>query len=86
MIQRERYIKKIRPFIGKPIIKVITGIRRCGKSTFLKLIGQSLIENDVAPENIILINKDSLDFDFIQDYRDLNKYVKKQIRNITGAV
>jgi len=84
MINRERYIRQISPFIGKPVIKVITGIRRCGKSTFLKMISASLTNNSVPPDNIILINKDSLEFDFIRDYKDLNKYVKSQIRGKTG--
>ncbi len=86
MIPRERYLKKIRPFIGKPVIKVITGIRRCGKSTFLKLIGESLIQNDVDQGNIILINKDSLEFDFVSDYKVLNKYVSSRIKKLKGRV
>lgn len=85
MIDRERYIRQISPFIGKPVIKVITGIRRCGKSTFLKMISASLTNKSVAPDNIILINKDSLEFDFIRDYKDLNKYVKTQIKGKTGT-
>ncbi len=85
MINRERYIRQISPFIGKPVIKVITGIRRCGKSTFLKMISASLTNKSVAPDNIILINKDSLEFDFIRDYKDLNKYVKTQIKGKTGT-
>ncbi|MEZ5195152.1 MAG: ATP-binding protein [Bacteroidales bacterium] len=86
MIIREKYLKKISPFIGKPVIKVITGIRRCGKSTFLKMISNSLIDSGVLPQNIIVINKDSLEFDFIRNYMDLHNYVKTRIENITGAV
>jgi len=86
MIKRERYIKQITPFIGKPVIKVITGIRRCGKSTFLKMVCNTLKESGVIPGNIILINKDSIEFDFIRNYQDLNKYVKSRIKNITGTI
>jgi uncharacterized protein len=86
MIIRERYIRQISPFIGKPVIKVITGIRRCGKSTFLKMIGQSLNDSGVMPGNIILINKDSLEFDFIRNYEDLNTHVKSRIKDIKGPV
>ncbi|NQV02667.1 MAG: AAA family ATPase [Bacteroidia bacterium] len=85
MILRERYIKQLEPFIGKPVIKVITGIRRCGKSTFLKMICDSLVKSGINHENIILINKDSLDFDFIQNYHDLDAYVQKQCENITSS-
>lgn len=86
MIIRDLYIKRISPFIDKPIIKVITGIRRCGKSTFLKMICNSLIENGVDPLNIIIVNKDSLDFDFIRTYTDLNKYIKRKIKGRDGRI
>lgn len=69
MVARQQYLERVRPFINKPIIKVITGIRRCGKSTFLKLIGQSIIESGIKPENILLVNKDSLEFDAIINYK-----------------
>jgi uncharacterized protein len=84
MIQRERYIKQILPFIDKPIIKVITGIRRCGKSTFLKLIQNSLIEKGAKPENILLINKDSLEFDSLTTYKQLASYVIDYFKGIDG--
>lgn len=86
MILREQYLKQLEPFIGKPVIKVITGIRRCGKSTFLKMICNSLIESGVDRRNLILINKDSLEFDFIQNYHDLDDYVKKRCKKISGQV
>jgi hypothetical protein len=86
MIQRDRYLKQISPFIGKPVIKVITGIRRCGKSTFLKMICNTLIERKISPDNIVLINKDSMEFDFIGNYQQLDTYVKKRIKNIKGIV
>jgi hypothetical protein len=86
MIKRERYLNRIKPFFGKPVIKVITGIRRSGKSTFLKMICNSLIDSGVIPDNIVLINKDSLEFDFIRNYQDLNNYVKNRIRNIKGTI
>lgn len=84
MIQRERYLKKITPFIDKPVIKVITGIRRCGKSTFLKLIRDSLTDKGVKQENILLINKDSLEFDSLTNYKQLVSYVTDRFKNITG--
>lgn len=76
MILRERYIKQISPFIDKPVIKVITGIRRSGKSTFLKQIQKSLLEKNINSENILFINKDSLEFDWLTDYKQLATHVK----------
>ena len=84
MIQRERYLKQILPFIDKPVIKVITGIRRCGKSTFLKLIINRLIDNGVNTENILLINKDSLEFDVLSNYQQLVSFVNDYFKNVTG--
>lgn len=84
MHKREKYINKIAPFIDKPIIKVITGIRRCGKSTFLKILISDLLAKGIAKENIILINKDSLEFEFIETYSDLNKYVNSKLNKRKG--
>jgi len=86
MKKRERYLKKIRPFIDKPLIKVITGIRRSGKSTFLKMIQKEIIGNGVSEKNIVIIQKESLKFDFIQDYKSLYQYVNKQVKQIDGKI
>lgn len=59
MIKRETYMKKIRPFINKDIIKVITGIRRCGKSVMMKLIQEELIENNISSGSILNFNFES---------------------------
>lgn len=56
MIKRELYMKRIRPFIGSDLIKVMTGIRRCGKSVMLELIKEELIESGVNPTQFISIN------------------------------
>jgi predicted AAA+ superfamily ATPase len=84
MIIREKYLNRIKPFINKPLIKIITGIRRCGKSTFLKILIDDLIRSKVNPENILLINKDSLEFDLINTYTDLNDFVASKFQNIKG--
>lgn len=84
MVQREKYLNRIIPFIDKPVIKVITGIRRCGKSTFLKLIGNWLTEKNIKPENILLINKDSLEFDWLKNYKQLAVYVNEKFTGISG--
>ncbi|MCK5821449.1 MAG: ATP-binding protein [Bacteroidales bacterium] len=85
MIQRERYLHRIIPFIDKPVIKVITGIRRCGKSTLLKMIRQSFVEQGVHEENLLLVNKDSLEFNWLVNAQQLAQYVKDQFANKDGA-
>ena len=62
MVNRELYMDKIRPLIDKDIIKVITGIRRCGKSYFLNLIIEELKNKGIKDENIILINFESIEY------------------------
>ena len=58
MIKREMYMRRIRPFIGTELIKVMTGIRRCGKSVMLELIKDELVESGVNPAQFISINLD----------------------------
>jgi len=53
MVKREAYISKIRPFIDQNLIKVITGIRRCGKSVMLKLIQEELKENGIEEDQML---------------------------------
>ena len=86
IIYREHYLKKITPFIDKPIIKVITGMRRVGKSTILRMLVNRLKTNGVAEESIIFLNKELLEFDFIRDYKDLHQYFQKKLYGKTGRV
>ena len=59
MIQRTDYIEKIRPYIGKNVIKVLTGIRRCGKSCLLKMLKDTLVADGVSPESMVFANFES---------------------------
>lgn len=81
MIKRENYLKKIRPFYDQNLIKVITGIRRCGKSVILKQIMDEIKENSIKEENIIYINFELTDYANIKNYLDLDNYVKEKIKN-----
>jgi len=81
MIIREKYLKYIRPFYDEDLIKVITGIRRCGKSVLLNQIVDELLINKIKDTQIIYINFEFLDYNFIQDSNDLNKYIKDKIIN-----
>lgn len=60
MIKRESYINRIRPFIGGELIKVMTGIRRCGKSVMLELVKQELLETGVNANQFISLNFEDL--------------------------
>lgn len=76
MRNRKLYTERIRPFINKPLIKVISGVRRCGKSTLLKLLAKELNATGIPDQNMITINMELMEFDFIKDYRDLYSYIK----------
>lgn len=84
MIERNKYLSKISPFIDKPVIKVITGMRRCGKSSFLLQIINELHKKGVKSQNILVINKDSLEYDWMEHYRQLVAHVVKYFKNVKG--
>lgn len=86
MIKRELYLKQIRNFIDKPIIKVITGMRRSGKSMILKLISEELLEKGVNPQNIIYINFESLMFDDLTEFKALYRYIIEKSQNLKGKI
>ena len=79
MIERKKYLEELISFKDKDLIKVITGIRRCGKSTLLDLYIDYLKENGIKDEQIIRINLEDADFDFIENYKDLYEYVKSKL-------
>ncbi len=79
MKSRDIYLNKLIQFKDKPLIKVITGIRRCGKSTLLDLFEEYLLNNGIKKENIIHMNFEDLTYDEIKDYKDLNKYIKEKV-------
>lgn len=77
LIERPTYIAQITPYIKKNLIKVISGQRRVGKSYLLFQL-MKLIQNSKAACNIIYINKEDLQFDFIKNAIDLNEYILSQ--------
>lgn len=79
MLKRERYLKKIRGFYNQDLIKIITGIRRSGKSTLLRQIIDELKDSGVECERIIYINFEDIDMSFIKTAMDLNNYIKEKI-------
>lgn len=84
LIPRDEYIKTIEHYTDKPIIKVLIGMRRTGKSTIIKLLIKNLLEKNIPDSNILYVNKESLEFDEIKNYKDLYLYVNNYFKNIKG--
>ena len=82
MLLRENYLKKIRGFYNSDLIKILVGIRRCGKSIILEQIRNELrTEYKVDSEHIIFINFEFIEFEELLDYRKLNSYIKDKIKD-----
>ncbi len=84
MYRRNYYLDLIRPFVDKPLIKVITGMRRVGKSYFLRQLIDEFKASGIPESNIHFIDKESLDFDFIKTYTDLNDSVLQALSGASG--
>ena len=80
MIERPEYLKELKKFKDKDLIKVITGIRRCGKSTLLEIYKKYLIETGISKEQIISLNLEDLKYNFITDYMDLYNYINGMLK------
>lgn len=76
---RESYLKQIRSFYNSDLIKVITGVRRGGKSVLLETIRDELIEQGIRGDHIIYINFEDIEYDYIVNAKDLNKEIKSRI-------
>ena len=81
MIQRPEYLNELKRFKDKELIKVVTGIRRCGKSTLLQMFKEYLISIGVEEEQIISINLEDLRYNFIKDYMDLYNYITNKLKS-----
>ena len=81
MKNRDLYLTQLIKYRDKPLIKVITGIRRCGKSTLLSLFKNHLIESGVLKDHIIRMNFESFEFDDISSYKELHAYIKNKLVN-----
>lgn len=80
MIIREKYLKKLIDVKDTDFIKIITGMKRTGKSTLLLMFRDYLLANRIKEENIIYINFWSAKYDDIKDYKDLYKYIEKKVK------
>ena len=84
-IIREKYISKIKPFINKPVLKILTGMRRVGKSSLLHIIKYEILK-DVADENKIYINFEAINSLDISNANSLLEYLKPLLEDVKGKV
>ena len=84
-IFRDKYIEKIKKFIDKPIVKILTGMRRVGKSTILNIIKDQVLK-DVPDENKIYMNFESFEFFDIKDANALKDYLSEKLKDKEGKV
>lgn len=82
--KRNLYFNHLLPFIRKPIIKVLTGMRRVGKSVILKQVAEYLLQQGVRQTSIFFIDKESLEFENIANHHDLHTEVKKRFKGHKG--
>ena len=80
MIQRPEYLNELKRFKDKELIKVVTGIRRCGKSTLLEMYKKYLTETGIEEDQIISVNLEDLKYNFIKDYMDLYNYINDKLK------
>ena len=78
MIERKEYLEKLIRFKDKDLIKVVTGIRRCGKSTLFELFIDYLKQIGIKDDQIININLEDADYSF-QNYKELYDYINKRL-------
>ncbi len=79
MLKREMYLSRIRGFYDSDLVKILVGIRRCGKSVILKQIITELEEKGINKEHIIYVNFELIEYEELRDYKELNKYIKERI-------
>ena len=82
MLIREDYLSKIRGFYDSNLIKILVGIRRCGKSIILnQIIDELTTKKKIRNDHIININFEFIEYEELTDYKKLNKYIKEQIKD-----
>ena len=81
MKKRDYYLNQLINFKDTNLVKVITGLRRCGKSSLLLLFKEYLTNNNIKDTNIIYINFELMEFDEINDYKKLYNYIKEKLTN-----
>ena len=81
MLKRELYLSRIRDFYDSNLIKILVGIRRCGKSVILQQIIEELRNRGIDEKHIIYINFEFIEYEELTDYKKLNEYIKDKIKD-----
>lgn len=81
MIIRPKYMEFIRPYFDTPFVKILTGIRRCGKSTILEMIMNELLDKGIKKENVIYLHLDSFINDDITTGKKLYEFISERIKD-----
>ena len=79
MVERKEYLNQLWDWKDEQIIKVVTGIRRCGKSVLLKQYQDKLMTSGIVPKQIISINFENLDYEDLLDYKELYRYIRERL-------
>ncbi|WP_429003006.1 ATP-binding protein [Thermophilibacter mediterraneus] len=82
MIVRQKYLDQLLRFRDRDLVKVVTGVRRCGKSTLLDMAREALAAEGVPRERLLTFRMESMEFDGIGDYRDLYAIVRERAEGV----
>src|ERR1035437_1253783 len=83
--KRQNYLDAIEPWIGKPVIKILTGMRRVGKSMLLEQVRELLLGRGVEARRMVVLNMERLEFEAINDHRDLARLIGESTVGLDGA-
>ena len=79
MVERKEYLEALLSWKDEQVIKVVTGIRRCGKSTLLAQFQQRLLQDGISSEQIVSVNFEELEYEKLKDYHRLYAYLKERL-------
>ena len=80
MVERSEYLAELQKWQDEKVIKVVTGLRRCGKSTLLSMFQERLLQSGVGIDQIISINFEDLQFEDLTDYKALYHHISDRLQ------